>query len=186
MRHEDPDPAADPAALRFNGLWEAYAGRVLAYAKRQVDPELAQEILADTFLVAWRRLDEVPEEPLPWLLVVARNTIANHHRSHRRRTALHNQLALLERVAETAPGADVSVAERAEVLAQLASLTDAQREALLLVAWDGLTPAEAARVSGCSTSTFQVRLFRARRRLQSHQTSLPTHHGVLAQPARSS
>ena len=186
MRHEDSDPAAEPAALRFNSLWDAYAGRVLAYAKRRVDPDVAQEVLADTFVVAWRRVGEVPDDALPWLLVVARNTIANHHRSHRRRAALHNQLALLDSLANTVPGVDVTVTDRAEVLARLASLTDSQREALLLVAWDGLTPAEAARVAGCSVSTFQVRLFRARRRLQSQPPSLTTPPGVLTQPARSS
>ena len=51
MRHHDTDPAADPEALRFNNLWDSYAGRVLAYARRRVDPDAAQEILSDTLLV---------------------------------------------------------------------------------------------------------------------------------------
>jgi len=138
----------------------------MAYALRHVDPESAQEVLSETFLVAWRRISEVPGDALPWLLVVAHNTIANHRRSGYRRALLQGELERLQRVAEPAPAADVPAVEREAVLAALAALTTVEREALLLVAWDGLTPAEAARVADCSVSAFHVRLFRARRRLR--------------------
>lgn len=153
-------------AQRFTDLWERYAPRVMAYALRHVDPEVAQDVVADTFVVAWRRLGKVPDSPLPWLLVVARHTIANHRRSGNREAQLRDQLGRAQRVAEPARATDVSVVERDEALQALAALTATEREAILLVAWDGLTPAQAARVAGCSLPAFHVRLFRARRRLR--------------------
>ncbi|PWJ54564.1 RNA polymerase sigma-70 factor, ECF subfamily [Quadrisphaera granulorum] len=160
------DASADPDIARFNELWASCSSRVLAYATRHVGRDDAQEALAETFLVAWRRLADVPEQPLPWLLVVARNTMANQRRSAYRRTALHSELAHLHASAAPAAAADVTVGQRADVLAVLAALSPSEREALLLVSWDGLSVPEAARVAGCSTSAMHVRLFRARRRLR--------------------
>lgn len=167
MRAEPPGERAGPEASRFTALWEQCSPRVMAYALRHVDRDTAQEVVAETFLVAWRRLGDVPGDAMPWLLVVARNTIANQRRSGYRRAVLQGELERLQRVAEPAPSAEVPAVERESVLAALAELTAAEREALLLVAWDGLTAAQAARVAGCSTSAFSVRLFRARRRLRS-------------------
>jgi RNA polymerase sigma-70 factor (ECF subfamily) len=99
------------------------------------------------------------------LLVVARNTIANLRRSGRRQARVTAELERFRQVAEPSAAADVLVTERANVLDRLAALTFKEREALLLVAWDGLTPQQAARVAGCSLPAFHVRLFRARRRL---------------------
>lgn len=176
MSHTETDSAPpSPEALRFNALWDTHAGRVLAYALRHTDRDNAQEVVSETFLVAWRRLADVPGDPLPWLLVVARNTVANQRRSGYRRALLHQEVSRLHEVAGPAPGADELVADRAQVLAALAALTATEREALLLVAWDGLSPTDAARVAGCSTSTFHVRLFRARRRLQTHAITTETH-----------
>lgn len=163
MRERRPDPDA----VRFTELWELYSRRVFAYACRHVGPEEAQEIVSETFLVAWRRLVDVPGHPLPWLLVVARNTVSNHRRSSYRGALLAEELTRLEQTAASAQGVDVTVTDRAQALARLARLSSKDREALLLVSWDGLTPAEAAQVSGCSVTAFQVRLHRARRRLQS-------------------
>src|SRR3954447_17608150 len=138
----------------------------MAYALRHVDRDGAQEIVPETFLVAGRRLADVPAKPLPWLLVVARNTIANHRRSHDRRMRLLAEVARVHHLAEPTPAAEVTALQRAEVLAALAGLTAAEPEALLLVAWDGLEPADAALVAGCSLPAFRLRLFRARRRLE--------------------
>ena len=160
---DEIEPAPD--GQRFAALWEEHSRRVLAYALRHVDPDTAQEVLSETFLVAWRRLADVPGAPLPWLLVVARNTIANHRRSTYRRAVVHRELVHLERVAE-APAADVDPVERDAMLRALAALSHREREALLLTAWDGLSPAQAAQVAGCSTNAFTVRLSRARARLR--------------------
>lgn len=162
-------PGSD--ALRFTELWETCAARVLAYALRHTDPDIAQEIVSETFLVAWRRITDVPGDPLPWLLVVARNTVKNQRRSGYRRAVMQHEISRLREVATPAPGVDEVVTERADVLAALSALTSKEREALLLVAWDGLSPADAARVADCSIATFQVRLYRARRRLQGHQSA---------------
>ncbi len=86
-----PDDGGD--AQRFAALWDAHASRVQAYALRRVGADAAEEIVAETFLVAWRRLAQVPGDPLPWLLVVARNTIANQRRSGYRRRVLAEELS---------------------------------------------------------------------------------------------
>jgi RNA polymerase sigma factor (sigma-70 family) len=151
---------------RFVALWSEHSPRVMAYALRHLDSDAAQDVVSETFLVAWRRLASVPDDPLPWLLVVARNTIANLRRSGHRQARLAAELERWRQVAEPAEAADVLATERAAVLAGLAALTPREREALLLVAWDGLRPEQAAKVAGCSLPAFHVRLFRARRRLR--------------------
>ncbi|QGH69414.1 RNA polymerase sigma factor [Pseudactinotalea sp. HY158] len=155
-----------PEAQRFAHLWDECSGRVLAYAIRHVGPDLAEEVVAETFLIAWRRLAVVPGEPLPWLLVVARNTIRSHRRSSYRRRALETELARLERSTASGVGVDVHVVERDVLLRGLAQLGPRQREALLLIAWDGLSYEQAAAVAGCSLGAFKVRVHRARDRLR--------------------
>ncbi|QBJ96438.1 RNA polymerase sigma factor [Rhodococcus sp. ABRD24] len=174
MGEEQPGSPASRDRVRFTTLWDDFGGRVFAYACRHVDHHTAQEVVSETFLVAWRRLPEVPDEALPWLLVVARNTMSNHRRTDRRRDALTEKMARIEQVAGSAPGADITVTDRAEVLAALAALTSTEREALLLTAWDGLSAAEAARVVGCSVPAMHVRLFRARRRMRTEAATEST------------
>lgn len=174
-------PAPEPEPGRFTAIWEEHAPRVLAYALRHTDPETAHEVVSETFLVAWRRLADVPGTPLPWLLVVARNTLTNHRRSGYRQALLHNELQRLTDLAEHSQAAEISAVERQAMLTALAELTATEREALLLVAWDGLTTTQAAQVAGCSTATFAVRLHRARSRLKtatSDSDSAPTHIGT--------
>ncbi len=150
-------------AERFSALWERHAGRVQAYAMRHVDRETAQEVVAETFLVAWRRLEDVPGEALPWLLVVARNTVRNHGRSVYRARQLHAALAALAPAGPADPASTVH--ERQTLLRALAAMAATDREAILLVAWDGLASDEAAAVLGCTEAAFKMRLSRARRRL---------------------
>ena len=152
--------------MRFEELWESYAHRISAYATRHVGPEAAQEIVAEIFLVVWRRLNDVPDDALPWLIVVARNTISVARRSERREHSLEFALSQLSAVAAPAAiGPEAVAVERAVMLRGIAGLTEVEREALLLTAWDGLGAAQAAVVAGCSTTAFHVRLHRARRRL---------------------
>ncbi len=164
-----PDDAPDGAAERrerLSALWSAHAVRVQAYLWRHTDPDTAQDVLSETFLVAWRRLDDVPDPALPWLLVVARNLVRNAHRAARRRRTLDDELAALAASAPLPEAAPEALAvERDALLRGLARLGEREREAILLVAWDGLAPADAADVAGCSTAAFHVRLHRARRRL---------------------
>jgi RNA polymerase sigma-70 factor (ECF subfamily) len=150
---------------RFEATFEQLSPRVYAYARRHCDSAAAQDVVADTFLVAWRRWAVVPADPLPWLLVVARNTIANRRRHDVRQDRLVDAVGRLELLAGGGAAADQGVLERAAFLDALRQLTEAEREALLLVAWDGLANTDAAGVAGCSRHAFEVRLSRARARL---------------------
>jgi RNA polymerase sigma factor (sigma-70 family) len=148
---------------RFEALFREHYPAVRAYALRRSDVDAAPDVVSETFLVAWRRLESVPDDPLPWLYGVARRVLANQRRSANRRRALSERLA-----AEPAPGAaDPAdrVAEVDAVAGALARLGPDDREALMLSAWEGLDNTRAARASGCSRAAFAVRLHRARRRL---------------------
>ncbi len=147
----------------FRQVYEANYDRVLAYSLRRADPQDAQDAVAETWLVAWRRFDEIPGEPLPWLFGVCRKALSNKRRSQGRRVALH------DRIAGGAPlhqrdHAD-AVGERSRIETALRKLKEPDREALLLTAWEGLKPAEAAAALNCSARTFSVRLHRAKARL---------------------
>lgn len=141
----------------FEASFRGLAGQVYAYALRRADPDVAQDVTAETFLVAWRRRTELPAEPLPWLYGIARGVLANERRAARRRAALATRIA-----AEPIP--TVSRVEGHEALEALARLGERDREVLLLTAWEGLAAKEAATVLGCSAATLTVRLHRARRR----------------------
>jgi RNA polymerase sigma-70 factor (ECF subfamily) len=148
---------------RFERFYYAHHDRVAAYLLSRTDRDSAQDALARTFEIAWRRFDEVPARQLPWLLGVARRTVAGQRRGQGRREAL------LDRIAAGAPIAAHDqvdrIADRQLVAQALERLTGPQREALLLVAWDGLSQQEAAMVMACSRVAFAVRLHRARQRL---------------------
>ena len=147
---------------RFNLLYERHLDAVRAYAWRRA-PGLADEIVAETFLVAWRRLPDVPEDALPWLIGVARNVRANLHRSDRRQGALVQRLGPEP---ATEPDPLASVDEREALRGALAGLSETDREVLLLTAWDDLDRGQVAKALGCSRANVAVRLFRARRRLE--------------------
>ena len=145
------------ARARFEALYRAHAGAVRTYVRRRSDAQSADDVLADVFVVAWRRLDDVPEDSLPWLLGVARRTLANSRRSAARDLALKGRIRF-ERSSDVAQERDDAV------LRALAGLREPDREALLLVGWEGLEPARAAVVLGVRANTFSARLSRARRR----------------------
>ena len=148
---------------RFTGLYEATADRVMSFCLRHLPPSAAEDVVSDTFLTAWRRLDVVPDEPLPWLLVTARNLIRNQYRSQARAFELTDRLSQVTKLA--AEPADVTAERRGEILTALGGLSDDDREALLLTAWDGLSGAEAAEVLGITHGALRVRVHRARRKV---------------------
>ena len=147
---------------RFEAIFERHHASVRSYASRRSAGIVVEDVVADTFLVAWRRLDDVPDLALPWLLGVARRVLADQRRAARRRRSLTERL-LRESSApgRWSPPASLS----AELTNALGALTEREREALLLVAWDGLSPRDAAVVAGCSSAAFRVRLHRARGRV---------------------
>lgn len=130
--------------------------------RRRTDATTADDLLSDVFVVAWRRLEQVPQDPVPWLLTCARNVLANSQRGERRRAAL------IDRLTRTASREGVRIEAGGRRLADaFATLGEHDREVLLLIAWDGLSPEQAAAVLGCSRTTFAMRLHRARKRLAS-------------------
>jgi RNA polymerase sigma-70 factor (ECF subfamily) len=153
---------------RFTRLYEQHYETVRRYVWRR-DPALTDDVVAETFLVAWRRLDEVPEHAAPWLIGVARNVRRNARRSVRR------QEAVGARLADAVPPLDEGNAPReaAAVAAALEGLPPRDREVLLLSVWDGLDRASIAAALGCSQANVSVRLHRARRRFA---RALAAHH----------
>jgi RNA polymerase sigma-70 factor, ECF subfamily len=148
---------------QFTELWHAEAPRVLAFASRHVGSQAAHDVVAETFMIAWRRWDEVPTPPpIAWLLVTARKVIQNRARASRRSRALEERIALLDRVAAYATDAAETALTRHEALERLARLDEQHREALLLVSWDGLTNDQAATVLGIRPAAFRRRISRAR------------------------
>lgn len=156
----------DADRKRFELLYAAHYDRVLAYTLCRASVDVARDATAETFLVAWRRFTDVPDEPLPWLIGVARRCLADQRRSTSRRDALAVRLRVTAEL-PTAWDDDPAdaVAERDQVVAAMRRLSPADGELLRLIAWDGLSSAQAAESLGCSRATFAVRLHRARRRL---------------------
>ncbi|MET9246699.1 sigma-70 family RNA polymerase sigma factor [Nonomuraea sp. NPDC003709] len=151
---------------RFTVLYNTYQARVYGYAAGRAGHQLAEEVVSETFLVAWRRLDDIPDQAqLQWLFRVARNILRDNFRQAARRESLEAELRtwITEAVADVGEHAT----ERLTVLRALATLSDDDKEILTLTTWHGLSTAEAAQVLGCTRAAFFVRLHRARRRLQS-------------------
>jgi RNA polymerase sigma-70 factor (ECF subfamily) len=167
---EDPDmcvAVTDDAHIRFRRLFDDSERDLLAYALRRVErPEDAADVVAETFLVAWRRLDDVPPgaQARLWLYGVARRQLANQRRGQLRRSQLADRLRG-ELPAAVAPGA-VEDDRVIAVRGALARLDEADRELLALSSWEGLSPGEIAVVLRLPAVTLRSRLHRARKRLR--------------------
>jgi RNA polymerase sigma factor (sigma-70 family) len=156
------------ADQRFAALYEDHYAAILRYACRRTDPDSARDVAAETFLVAWRRLADVPADPAnaqPWLYGVARRILANSDRSRRRSEHLAARLTQSGTSAHHTPDLADAVTERARLRQALQSLPELDQEVLRLVGWEELDLAAAAIAMGCSRSTMAVRLHRARRRM---------------------
>jgi RNA polymerase sigma-70 factor (ECF subfamily) len=152
---------SDPARIaRFDRLFTAHFDAVRTYVWRR-DPAAADDVAAETFLVAWRRLDQIPADARPWLIGVARNVRLNVLRGERRRAALDVRLVGVASPSAAEP--HMSLSE--DVRTALAALSERDREVILLAAWEDLDTAGIARALGCSRANASLRLFRARRRL---------------------
>lgn len=167
-----PPDSTDAAA--FRRVFEAVFDDLTRFVERRADAAVVDDVVAETFLVAWRRFSDVPTDladARPWLFAVARRTLANTYRGQRRARDLTVRIAAQPHVGAGDDAA--TVAHRLDLARALERLGDRDREALALVAWDGLTPTEAAQVLDISTSAFSVRLSRARRRLRAQLEPRP-------------
>lgn len=151
------DTDRSPAEARFREVF-AHLGAVTAYARRRGSRD-ADGIAAEAMSIAWRRLADVPrDDPLPWLYATARNLLLAERRFASRDEAAGS-------VAPSVPAHELDELDP-QLDRALRSLTHTDREALLLVAWEDLAPAQAARALGLNPTAFRVRLLRARRRLR--------------------
>jgi RNA polymerase sigma-70 factor (ECF subfamily) len=148
---------------RFEAVIDEVGEPLRRYLTRRTDGETAQDVLAEAFLVIWRRLDDVPADAvLPWCYAVARNCLANEQRAARRRLGLVARVARLTPVPELDTTPDLP---DAELHLALARLRQQDRDLLLLWAWEDLRPAEIAVVLGITVNAVNIRLHRARGRL---------------------
>ena len=143
----------------FDAAYRRWYPDVFRYVRRRVGDDLAGDVASEVFTVAWRRQDKLlaAEHQLAWLYGVAKLCVANARRARRRRGALAERAIAQPHRTEHEP--DV------EVLDALDRLAPADREILMLLAWDGLAGAELAVALGCSEAAARKRLSRARTRL---------------------
>ena len=156
-------------------MYAANCTPILGYALRRTsNGDDAADVVAETFLTAWRRLDDVPSgaDARLWLYGVARRVLANHHRGERRKSELSDRLshdlALVHRDPEY-------TGQLAVVAAAFRSLADGDRELLALVGWEGLDHGEVAAVLGCSRNAVRIRLHRARARFAEAVSQVDSH-----------
>lgn len=155
---------------RFRALFDDCYRHVLAYSLRRADNRAtAEDVVAETFTIAWRRIEEVPagDEALPWLLGVARRVLANARRGDARRDRLIGRLRQhrVEVAAEVETRATANETEAA-IMAALGRIRPADAEILQLAAWEQLTHAQIAIVLDCSVNAVAIRIHRARASLR--------------------
>ena len=157
----------DQFAAMFADLYPV----VLGYAARRTDWHVAEDIASQTLAIAWHRGDVLPADRggrCAWLIVVARNLLANSQRSRLR--AAHLDVRIRAGLAAGVPMVELDpaaiVVDRMAASTAMRRLTPRDQEILQLVAWDGLDLTGLARVLGCSSTAAATRLHRARRRLE--------------------
>ena len=167
-----PDPASREA--RFENLYRSTATDLLAFLTRRAsDPEEATDILAEVYLVAWRRLDKVPtdEGARLWLFGVARKLLLRSNRQLRSHQDLVRGITAELFAGTGRQEPDDEFTDR--VRASVRKLPRAQREALLLTAWEGLKPREIAKVTDSTANLVRVRLHLARKQLRRELSAAP-------------
>jgi RNA polymerase sigma-70 factor (ECF subfamily) len=153
--------ATSTEEARLESLFYEHFSAVRAYTRRRAPEVMVDDVVAETFFVAWRKIDHLPDDVRPWLLGVARKTLSTQLRSARRRTSLVEKL----KSAEPAEAFSQVDSPDSELVASLQRLSAADQEILALAAWEELEPREAAVVLGVSPAWYRVRLHRAKRRL---------------------
>ncbi|EFL26575.1 putative RNA polymerase ECF-subfamily sigma factor [Streptomyces himastatinicus ATCC 53653] len=152
----------------FDAIYRQTRDHVWRYLLRRLPRGEVDDALADVYVGAWSSRRGLRGEPLPWLYGIARHVVARRLEMARKTPMAH--------VRPAADSAEAQVASRDEAFGALARLSDKEREAVLLIAWEGLTPAEAARAVGCTTAAMTLRLHRARRRLERDRKEADDHN----------
>lgn len=161
---------------RVGALFVTHAARLFAYARRYGPPELAEDLVSDAFVVAVRRHRDLPDdigEAYAWLVGTVRKIAANQRRRDASYDRYWREAVRTYWRADASESPESVFAERDACLSALASLSESDRDLLLLVAWDGLTPEQAGAALGISRRTLAVRLHRARQRLTLHLVPAP-------------
>jgi RNA polymerase sigma factor (sigma-70 family) len=164
-----PAPSdAQGSGDRFEALYRSSYKAIFGYVLRRSDGDLdaVADLVAEVFVVALRRQDAIPPPPQdrPWLYGVARRVLLDHQRRHSRRIKLESKLRAQAALSEAKSGNDEASLLR--VRAAMEQLRPADREALQLVAWDGLSHAEAGQVLGCTPNAVALRVHKAKARLR--------------------
>ncbi|WP_036508153.1 RNA polymerase sigma factor [Nocardioides sp. URHA0020] len=144
------------------------------FLARRTDPATAEDVLAETLLICWRRVADLPQEPLPWAYGVARNCLLNAERSARRQQRVAARIATVDPPAEAVPTA---VEPDDDLAAALLALRPAEAELLRLWAWEQLTPTEIAAVLGITPNAASIRLHRAREKLKDQLRKIAVRSG---------
>ena len=147
---------------RFERLAADVVEPVRRFLARRTDPDTAEDALADTLLVCWRRLHDVPDEALPWVYGVARNCLANLERGARRQRRLAARISAVDPPADTTSEHEVDD----RVATVLAAMRPEDAELLRLWAWEQLGPGEIATVLGITANAASIRLHRAREKFK--------------------
>lgn len=165
----NPSRAPDSEAI-FESLYEAVYADLLRFVQRRAHPDHSEDVVADAFMVAWRRLDDLPKHPenaRAWLFGIARNVLLNDHRGAERRRALGVRLREIPASPLTDQDADL-VVRRVDLARAWSRLPEVHQEVLSLNVFEELRAPQAAAVLGISPVAFRMRLSRARRALRRH------------------
>jgi RNA polymerase sigma-70 factor (ECF subfamily) len=154
-------PVANARNRRFESLASEVYEPLQRYVRRRVDPDAVDDVVSESMITLWRRLDDVPANAkLPWAYAVARRHVANHRRAGLRHLRLVKRA---ESEPRPLPSSDTPL--DAELHSALAGLDDRERELLHLWAWEQLEPAEIAVVLGLTPNAVSIRLHRAKKKL---------------------
>ncbi len=160
--------ALSQSQIAYRAFYSQHLAMIARYVARRCPDSDAGDIVAETFLIAWRKFEDIPEPPrdAPWLYGVARNVISNYRRGQGRRSALGSKL-MAEWSTTSVNVDDPADAVGRHVLSEaVARLSESDAELLLLSAWEELTPSDIATVLDLSADVVRNRLSRARKRLR--------------------
>lgn len=184
MTTNDTGPP-DALRIRFEQTYDATYAAVLRFAQRRVHASHAEDVVADVFVVAWRRIEDLPleaDEARAWLFGVARRILLSSQRADQRRQALTVRIADDQITGTLGSGIDADlVLHHVDLARAWRRLSPVHQESLALVVWDDLTSVQAAEVLGISAVAFRLRLSRARRVLRRHLD--PNAHSPATEPA---